>query len=115
MTMDTEGTTMTEEIKVNDKRGSDTEEEASVAQEQNVALSFSSFILSLATSAMIQMGKIADPMTNKTETNFPLAKQQIDIIEMLAEKTKNNRSKEEDELLEQVLYQLRMQYVEVNK
>ncbi len=72
---------------------------------------FSTFILSLSTSALVHLGELPDPMTNKKEINLQLAKQTISIIEMLKEKTKGNLSGEEEELINNVLYDVRLKYI----
>jgi hypothetical protein len=74
-------------------------------------IDFTHFILSLSTSALIQLGDIQDPFTQKSAKNLPLAKQTIDLVGMLKEKTKGNLSSEEEKVLEYVLYDLRMRYV----
>jgi len=68
-------------------------------------------MLSLSTSALIQLGEIQDPLAKETVKNLPLAKQTIDLIGMLMEKTKGNLSPDEERLMEQILYDLRMRYV----
>ncbi|OPY70574.1 MAG: hypothetical protein A4E57_00416 [Syntrophorhabdaceae bacterium PtaU1.Bin034] len=72
---------------------------------------FSTFILSLSTSALVHLGELPDPITNKKEINLQLAKQTISIIEMLKEKTKGNLSKEEEVLIDNVLYDVRLKYI----
>jgi hypothetical protein len=74
---------------------------------------FSTFILSLATSAQMCLGAIPHPETNATSLDLPAAKQMIDLLAMLQHKTKGNLSKDEDELLDRVLSTLRMHYVRV--
>jgi hypothetical protein len=74
-------------------------------------IDFTHFIFSLSTSALIQLGEIQDPFTQKSAKNLPLAKQTIDIIGMLKEKTKGNLIPEEEKVIEYVLYDLRMRYV----
>jgi hypothetical protein len=74
-------------------------------------LDFSSFILSLATTAQISLGTVPNPQTGKPEQNLTAAKQMIDIIGILKEKTKGNLSAEEQGLLDNMLFSLRMQYV----
>jgi len=78
-------------------------------------INFTSFIFSLSTSALLHFGEITDPISNKKERNLPLAKQTIDLLGMLKEKTKGNLSNEEDDLLDNILYNLRMKYVEEMK
>ncbi len=78
-------------------------------------VNFSSFMLSLATSALIQIGDMADPATNKQEKDLTSAKQTIDIIIMLKEKTAGNLSLEEQRLVESLLYDLRLRFVRQSK
>ena len=72
---------------------------------------FSTFILSLSTSALVHLGELPDPITNKKEINLRLAKQTISIIEMLKEKTKGNLTEEEGSLLDNVLCDVRLKYL----
>jgi hypothetical protein len=74
---------------------------------------FSSLVLSLAGTAQMGMGNLPHPETGKPAQDLPAAKQMIDILAILKDKTKGNLSKEEDTLLEQVLFNLRMHYVRV--
>ena len=75
-------------------------------------INFASFILSLSSSALFLLGDIPDPATNLTQRNLPLAKQTIDILGILNEKTVGNLVREVSQLLESLLYDLRMRYVE---
>jgi len=74
-------------------------------------INFVNFIFSLSTSALIQLGEIQDPLTQQQVKDLPLAKQTIDLIGMLKEKTKGNLTPDEEKLIETVLYDLRMRYV----
>jgi hypothetical protein len=76
---------------------------------------FSTFILSLSTSALVHLGELPDPITNKKEINLELAKQTISIIEMLKDKTKGNLTSEEESLMDSVLYDVRLKYIKVPK
>ncbi len=77
------------------------------------AIDFSTFILSLSTSALYQLGLVADPETGKrAEPNRVIARQTIDTLEMLREKTRGNLDEEEDKLIDSLLYELRMRFVE---
>lgn len=78
-------------------------------------IDFQTFILSLASSAQISMGVVPNPLTGHVSKEMTHAKQSIDIIGMLEEKTKNNLTPEESGLLKHMLFQLRMQFVELNK
>jgi len=78
-------------------------------------ISFTNLIISLSTSALIQLGEIQDPLTQEVAKNIPLAKQTIDLIGMLKEKTKGNLTPEEEKILENILYDLRMRYVNASE
>jgi hypothetical protein len=76
-------------------------------------LSFTAFILSLATTAAIHFGDVADPNTGRSqEPNLEGAQQMIDILSLLDQKTRGNLTAEERQVLEQVLYELRLRYVD---
>jgi hypothetical protein len=72
---------------------------------------FGFFLTTLALQASIFLGAIPNPGTNQKEENLPQAKFIIGTIEMLQDKTKGNLTPEEAKLLENVLYELRMQYI----
>jgi len=74
-------------------------------------VTFSAFVYSLSTSALVHLGEIPEPITEKMDKNLPLAKQTIDILGILQEKTKGNLTQEEENLLNSFLYDLRMRYV----
>jgi hypothetical protein len=74
-------------------------------------VSFPTFILSLNASALMHLGAIEDPETGRPSKNLPMAKQTIDILSMLEEKTRGNLSKEEENMLKNILYDLRIAYV----
>ncbi|HBE43940.1 MAG TPA: DUF1844 domain-containing protein [Deltaproteobacteria bacterium] len=74
-------------------------------------LTFSTLILSLSTSVLVSLGELPDPLRNEKKMNLPLAKQTIGIIEMLKEKTKGNLTEEEDRLINNILFDLRLKYV----
>ena len=78
-------------------------------------MNFSSFILSLATSALIHLGEEANPATGEKSVQLPMARQVIDLLSLLEEKTKGNLSKEEEALISQVLFTLRIKFVEMEK
>jgi len=85
--------------------------DASAKEEALPEIDFNSFIFSISTSALIQLGEIEDPFTQKSAKNLPLAKQTIDLIRMLKEKTKGNLTPQEERVIENILYDLRMRYV----
>ena len=76
-------------------------------------IDFVNLIFSLSTSVLIQLGEIQDPMTQQSGKNLPLAKQTIDIIGMLREKAKGNLTQDEEKVIENILYDLRIRYVKV--
>ena len=81
------------------------------------SVDFSTFALSLATSALYHLGVVGDPEQGEPapEPNLPLARQTIDILEMLEKKTRGNLDEEETRLLDGLLYELRMRFVEASK
>ena len=84
-------------------------------QEPLPEINFSTFVISLSTQALMHLGEIADPLSGKVETDVTAAKQMIDILGMLREKTKGNLSSGEERLMEDILFDLRMKYVEAVK
>ncbi len=75
-------------------------------------IDFSSFILSLYSSGLVQLGKVEDSSTGKKSINLELAKHTIEMIAMLEEKTKGNLTEDENNLLAALLAEIRMAYVE---
>ena len=80
-----------------------------MAEENEV--SFGLFITGLMMEAVMALGDLENPVTHKKELNLQHAKILIDTLEMLKEKTKNNLSKDEDEAINSILYDLRMRFV----
>ena len=79
------------------------------------SIDFTTFIMSLSTSSLIHLGEIDDPQTKKAEQNLPAARQTIDLIALLKEKTKGNLSPEEEGFLENILFDLRIRFVKIMK
>ena len=79
-------------------------------------LSFTAFVISLASSAAVHFGDIPDPQSGERQAqgNLEGAQQMIDILALLEEKTRGNLSAEERQVLEQVLYELRMRYIQAS-
>ncbi len=78
-------------------------------------LSFTAFVISLASSAAIHFGDMPDPNTGvRAEPNLEAASQMIEILALLDEKTRGNLTAEERQILEQVLYELRMRFVDAS-
>ncbi len=78
-------------------------------------VTFSSLVLSMATSALIHLGQEANPATGKQTVELRMAGQVIDLLSLLQEKTKGNLTGEEEGVLSQTLFALRMKFVEVEK
>ena len=81
------------------------------------AIDFSTFVLSMGTSALYHLGHVSDPDRGSStgELNLPLAQQVIDTLEMLVEKTRGNLGDDEAKLLESILYELHMKFVDAGK
>lgn len=75
-------------------------------------LSFSAFVLGLASSALIHLGEHENPETGQRGIDLVLARQSIDVLAMLREKTRGNLSTEEEQLFNSVLSDLRLRFVE---
>ncbi|MBI5681745.1 MAG: DUF1844 domain-containing protein [Deltaproteobacteria bacterium] len=74
---------------------------------------FSNLVISLSTYVLIHLGEVPDPATSKQSKNIEMAQHTIDIIEMLKEKTKGNLTESEGKLIDSVLFDLRMRYVNI--
>ena len=79
-------------------------------------VSFNAFVISLATTAAVHFGDVADPESGqKSAPNLDAAGHAIEMLAMLAEKTKGNLTEDETQFITQVLYELRMRYAEAKK
>jgi len=93
------------------------ESESAAAQEQERTdyqlpkINFATFIFSLNHSVLVHLGVMDDPTSGKKVRNLPIAKQTIDILGMLEEKTKGNLAEDEEKMLKNILYDLRMIYI----
>jgi len=85
------------------------------AQEQKFNMQFYQLILSLHGGAMQQMGKVASPINGKVERDLNQAQATIDLLDMLKHKTQGNLSDEEHKLIDHVLYELRLNFVDEKK
>jgi hypothetical protein len=91
----------------------ESQEDSPAGPEQEQDFSF--FITTLAVQASIALGAMPNPVTQKLEVNLSQAKLIIDTLGVLKEKTQGNLNSEEDRLLENMLYELRMQYLSQTK
>ncbi len=78
-------------------------------------MTFASFLISLNTSALIHLGLLPDPVSGNLDRNPELAKQTIDLLGILQEKTRGNLTKEEQDLFNNLLFELRIKYVDLTK
>lgn len=76
---------------------------------------FATFVLSLGSSALMHLGEVERPGSGAIEKNLPMAKHSIDILSMLEGKTRGNLSSAEAQLLENLLFDLRLRYVEATR
>jgi len=82
---------------------------------RELPVSFSSFVVSLATSAMMHLGRGPNPSGQAAQVNLELAKNTIDVLGVLRAKTEGNLDEEESKLLEALLYETRTMYMETAK
>ena len=76
-------------------------------------ISFGAFLMSLSTEALVHLGEMADPSSGQAQRDLAMAQQLIDILGMLREKTRGNLDHDEQALLDAILFDLRMKYVEI--
>ncbi len=108
----TEDSRETPAEKGEDKEAAKPEVESEIDEEAQLPeVNFSTFIFSLSSSALLHFGEIPDPTTGAKKKNLPMAKHTIDIIAMLEEKTRSNLTSDEEQLMKNILYDLRMRYV----
>ncbi|MBY0246101.1 MAG: DUF1844 domain-containing protein [Nitrospiraceae bacterium] len=80
-------------------------------EDHPLPVNFSSFVISLGSSSLMLMGERLDPQQQPIPVNLPQAKEIIDLLSVLEEKTKGNLTSEEQTVLRDMLYALRMKYV----
>jgi hypothetical protein len=83
--------------------------------DQPQGVSFTAFVMSLATTAAVHFGDLPDPSGGQASADLQSARQMIDILAMLQEKTRGNLSDDESRLVEDLLYDLRMRFLEATK
>ena len=84
-------------------------------ENEQTEVTFSAFIMGLATQVLVCLGEIPDPMTNEKSKNVVVARQTIDVLALLQEKTKGNLTSDEEKLFGDMLGSLRLAYVEAVK
>jgi hypothetical protein len=90
-------------------------EDAGAGEDALPKLDFATFVLSMSHSVLMHLGEAPHPDGEMAPKDLPLARQTIDLLGLLEEKTKGNLTGDEERLLSQVLYDLRMRFVEVSK
>jgi len=86
------------------------------ADQPESGVSFIGFVVSLAHTAAVHFGDVPDPVSGQMiPADLPAAQQMIDILSLLEEKTRGNLTAEERNLLDQILYELRLRYIEASK
>jgi len=112
---DESGEARKEELKkeeaLTEDRPQEKKREETLREEYVPKVTFSNFVLSLSTTVLYHFGDFPDPATNKAEKNLTAAKQTIDMLNMLKNKTVGNLDNNEKELLDGILYELMMRYV----
>lgn len=78
-------------------------------------IDFVTFVLSLSHSAYLHLGDAPDPLSGRVQKNLTMARQTIDLLSLLEKKTQGNLTGEEERVLDQVLYELRLRYLEVER
>jgi Domain of unknown function (DUF1844) len=84
------------------------------AQDAHIPANFSSFVISMGSSALMLMGEQLNPQQPALPVNLPQAKEIIDLLSMLEEKTRGNLTSDEQGVLEDMLYALRMKFVSLS-
>ena len=103
---------------LDDQETKDQEEQTGSSKEketESFQIDFSTFIMSLTSSAFYHLGDMPDPSTGKKQENLPAVQQTIDMLIMLREKTKGNLKEDEEKLIEQLIYELQVKYVAKTK
>ncbi len=82
-------------------------------QMQMPKVTFSTFILSMSSSVLVQLGEVPDPASGTKHQDKLMAKHSIDLLDMLKEKTKGNLDTQEEQMLDSILFELKMKYVKI--
>ena len=101
-----------EKAKEIEKAYEDKKEEQTETMGAMPKVDMNTFILSLSSSVLVNLGEVPDPVTGKISQNLEMARHTIDILALLEEKTKGNLTEDEERLLKNVLFDLRMKYIQ---
>ena len=100
----------------NEKANEDVKEQKARTSKRIPSIDFATFILSLSTTALYQMGLVPEPGSGaRAEPDVEIARNTIDTLEMLREKTRGNLDAEEQKLFDSLLYELRLRCVELER
>ena len=110
-----DATTASEKPSEEPAKADDSPDVATASEKPPETIDFAQFVYSLATTTMVHLGEIAEPTTGQKMENVEAARQMIDILSILQEKTEGNLTSDESKLLEGLLYELRMKFVSKNK
>jgi len=104
-----------DEAPTNEAPASESPTSENISDKENVEeyppIDFMSFIMSLSTSALIYLGEVPDPVDNEKKKIIPMAKQMIDLISLLNDKTKGNLTADEEKYMENILFELKMVFI----
>jgi len=114
-TFDSQGKVKKESEKAEKEEDKEKEKEKEKGSAPLPEINFSSFLVSVSSSTLLHLGEIADPQSGEKKKDLALAKQSIDIISLLKDKTKGNLTQEEEKLLEHLLYDLRIRFVKASE
>ncbi len=112
-----EGALMGEEKKAQNMENNSGKQKQSKNEEQIILpeVTFSSFVISLSTAALVHLGEMEEPESGVKKKDLLLAKHSIDTLAMLQEKTRGNLEDDEKALLDHILFDLRMKFVQASK
>lgn len=88
---------------------------AGASRSREMELDFGGFVISLGTSGMLHLGKFEDPETGESTVDLPAARNIIQILTMLEKKTRGNLEGEEKQLIDSLIYDLRLAYVDATR
>ena len=105
----------TAEAEIIERECSEEQPSAGTVTDQLPRIDFATFLLSLSHSALVHLGDAPNPSNGAPDQNLLMARQTIDLLSLLEQKTSGNLTGEEERVLQQILYDLRLRYVEVSR
>ncbi len=103
------------EVESSEVDGSEVDASEAAASGELPRIDFTTFVLSLSHSVLVHLGDAPNPVDGTPDQNMPMARQTIDLLGLLEQKTRGNLTGEEERVLQQVLYDLRLRYVEISR